>query len=304
LTINKSETSKYTVYGVLLLICWIWGGAFASIKYLLAYVSPLQLVKIRYIIATPFFITILLFKDWKNSRDLVLKNPIRFLTASLFGVIGYNLALAAGEMKVPSGTASIIINLSPVFILILSILLLGEHFSLSRLLGMILSLSGLIVLIQSGKSGDEISWNYYGYVLITILAPVSWAIYTIACKPLTEKYDSITITGLTITAGTIPLILLINRSDINCLKEIPGIGWTLIIYLSLGCTAVGYSAWNWALKRLPSSTVASFVYIIPVFALMNGVIFMKEPLTGGMLIGAVTLLCGVYIVNRSKKPGK
>jgi drug/metabolite transporter (DMT)-like permease len=298
------KTSRIYLYSVLILVCMIWGGAFPAIKYLLAFLTPLQLVKFRYMIAVPFFLVILSKKGKFAISEIISKHTVSLLIASFFGVIGYNLSLAYGEMEIPSGIASLIINLSPIFTLILSIIFIGESITVFMLLGMTISFSGLFILVSMGAQGGAANSNYYLYALITVLAPLSWAIYTIASKKLTEKFDAFTITGLTIVIGTLPLFFTLRGSDFIAMKTMSATAWIVLLFLSIASTSLGYTVWVLALRSLPSSKVASFVYLIPVFSVIIGRIFLGEPITTHMILGAGLLLSGVYVVNRAKTQKK
>jgi len=225
---------------------------------------------------------------------------IQIALASFFGVIAYNLSLAVGETRIPSGIASIIINLSPIFTLFLSVMFLKERFTPAKIGGMCASFMGLFILVRLSGShaGDET--NYYLYILITALAPLSWAIYTVSSKALTRRLDSSTVTALAMFLGTIPLFFTIRVKDFQVLGAMTIRAWAVLLYLSYFSTALGYTVWVVALKKLPSTKVASFVYLIPVFSVIIGRIFLKEQITLPIMFGALLLLSGVYIVNRSK----
>ncbi|MBN1902801.1 DMT family transporter [Candidatus Sumerlaeota bacterium] len=298
------KTPRFYLYSVLIVVCIIWGGAFPAIKYLLSFLSPLQLVKFRYIIAVPFFVVILFIKDKITIREIITRYPLALLIASLFGVIGYNLALAYGETEIPSGIASLIINLSPIFTLILSLMFLKERITISMILGMAISFSGLFILVRRGASDNGANTNYYLYALITALAPLSWAIYTIASKKLTERFDAFTITGLTIIIGTLPLFFTLGSKDFTAAKSMNATAWIVLLYLSIASTSLGYTVWVIALRALPSGKVASFVYTIPVFSVIIGRIFLGELITIHIIFGAALLLIGVYVVNRAKTKKK
>lgn len=299
-TIKPEVIKRAPVYAVLILVCMMWGGAFVSIKYLLRYFSPIQLVQMRYTLVAPVFLIIILTQSRKNLFPRIKKNIVALLFAALFGVIGYNLSLAYGETRIPSGTASLIINLSPVFTLTMSVLFLGEHFTFKKFGGMALSLFGLFILVHSGAA-DSPKKEYYLYALITLLAPISWALYTVLCKSLTKEFKSMILTGLGIFIGSIPLFFLFGSDEIQIMRSMPVKAWLTLCFLSFGCTAAGYSGWNYALRRLPSSEVASFVYMIPVSSVLLGHILLDEAITKWVIIGAAFLLGGIYIVNRSKE---
>jgi len=299
-----SKSSRTPVYFILILVCLIWGGAFPAIKYLLSFLTPLELVKFRYILVAPYFLVILLTRDWRMLKEALGKSYIQIGLASFFGVIVYNLALAVGETRIPSGIASIIINLSPIFTLFLSVMFLKERFTPAKVGGMCASFVGLFILVHLSVSHTGDIAKFYLYVLITALAPLSWAIYTVTSKALTRRLDSSAVTALAMFLGTIPLFFFIRAKDFQVLGAMTISAWAVLLYLSYFSTALGYTVWVVALKKLPSTKVASFVYLIPVFSVIIGRIFLKEQITLPIVFGALLLLSGVYIVNRSKTEKK
>lgn len=282
------------------MVCAVWGGAFPSIKYLLNFFTPLQLVKYRYILALPFFMILVLTREKGRIGEALGKHTLAVVAASLFGVTGYNLSLAIGELEIPSGIASLIVNLSPVITLILAVFFLKEPLTYAKVGGMILSLTGLFLLVHLGAADSASALRYYLYALITFMAPLSWAIYTVTGKSLTNRFDSFTVTGLTMTLGTIPFLFTLKTGDLEVIRAIPFKAWFFLFYLSYICTVAGYTIWVLALQSLPSSKVASFVYLIPVFSVIIGRVFLDEPITVQIVVGAALLLSGVYVVNKSK----
>lgn len=295
-----TQLKRFIVYTVLVLVCATWGGAFVAIKYLLDYLTPVQLVKYRYLIASAIFVFILIYHRSGQIKEIFSKHLGKLCLVSFFGVIGYNLSLAYGEVKIAAGTASIITNLSPIFNMILAALFLKERFNTFKTIGLFLSLFGLFVIVQFG-SGTEIKLDYYIYALITLIAPLSWAIYTVVNKPLRDKFDTVTVTGLSLIVGTIPFIFFIRIGDFQILASMPVSAWLSLFFLAIACTILGFTGWIWALGKLPSTEVASFTYLAPVFSVIFGYIFLDEKITIGIVIGAAILLFGVYITNKEPK---
>ncbi len=302
-TTEKHKVSKALVYFVLTSVCATWGGAFVAIKYLLDFLTPIQLVQFRYFIASLIFAVILLFNKKHQIPVIVKKHFPLLCLVSFFGVIGYNLSLAYGEIKIAAGTASIITNLSPIFNLVLAAIFLKEKMTSFRIGGLFLSLIGLIVIVQFG-SEQEIKFDYYIYILITLLAPFSWAIYTVVNKPLRDKFDTVALTGISIIFGTLPFIFFLNKPAFESLMKLPAYGWASLLFLSVACTILGFSGWIWALGKLPSTEVASFTYLAPIFSVIFGYLFLGERITVGIIAGAFVLLFGVYIANKEPNSNK
>lgn len=293
-----SRLYRYTIYCVLISICAIWGGAFVAIKYLLGYLTPIQLVEMRYFIASAIFMLILFILKKRQVFQIIKEHPFKLLIISFFGVMGYNLSLAYGEVRIAAGTASIITNLSPIFNLVLAAILLNERMNKSKIFGLFLAFFGLTIIVIFAP-GSELKLNYFLYILITLAAPLSWAIYTVVNKPMSEKYDSFALTGISIIAGTALFLFFVRANDFKAAASLPSSGWFSLLFLSVACTILGFTGWVWALKKLPSTEVASFTYLAPVFSILLGNIFLSESINAGIICGAATLLFGVWMTNKN-----
>jgi drug/metabolite transporter (DMT)-like permease len=134
-------------------------------------------------------------------------------------------------------------------------------------------------------------------VFITMLAPLCWAIYTILGKPLVARYPPLMVVGGAMIAAVFPLLFLVRDSLVVKLPTLPLSVWLSIAFLSLACTVFGFVIWFWALQRMEASQAASFVYLEPLFGVSFSKLLLNEPITPTLLIGAVLLIGGVYLIN-------
>ena len=180
------------------------------------------------------------------------------------GVPVYNLAFLHGLKTVPTGTASLIIALNPVFTAVLARIVLKEPFGLRRTLGLALSLAGVFVVIRYGTD-KPVDWPYLSSALVLSLAPLGWAFYTVIGRRLPAAADALDTTYALLFVGSLPLLVLATPSLGRNLLAHPGaLGSAL--YLAVPCTLVAYAGWIWALKRLPAGEVAAFVFLNPPLA--------------------------------------
>jgi drug/metabolite transporter (DMT)-like permease len=155
----------------------------------------------------------------------------------------------------------------------------------------------LYVIVRYANN-QQIDFSYLRYVFITMLAPLCWAIYTILGKPLVARYAPLMVVGGAMMAAVIPLLFLVRGSLIAKLPTLPPSVWLSIAFLSLACTVFGFVVWFGALQKMEASQAASFVYLEPLFGVSFSKLLLDEPITLALLIGAVLLIGGVYLVNR------
>ena len=201
---RSSEGSLLTT-GALFLAALCWGLAPVATRYLLASFSPLQLVVLRFSIASLLLLPLLL--PLRHHR-WTAKEVIWTLFCGATGVIGYNVPVAYGLRVLPSGIAGLLIATEPIWILLIAALVLHERISWSVLLGLLLSLAGIVLLLGQETLGSTGNADFIIGALLVLLAALMWSIYTVSVRSLSKKLGARTSTALTLVTGTLPLLAL------------------------------------------------------------------------------------------------
>src|SRR5688500_17515309 len=176
------------MYGMLGVLALLWGLAFVGIKEVVHEVSPATLTILRFAIADACLIAIMAAAPSTRPR-FERRDLWRVAVLAITGVPMYHLALNWGEQRTSASVASLIVATAPVMVALLSAAVLRERQTTRRWLGIALAFGGVAVLALSNGSGGA-STSLVG-VLVSVLAPISWAVYTIVAKPLTERASSI-----------------------------------------------------------------------------------------------------------------
>lgn len=288
-------TALWTV--LLVLVALIWGNAFVAIKHVIAHVSPLELVTVRFVPVALTFAVWLLPTRSREVWQLLRAAGWRLALLGLVGGVIYNVFLVWGETVIAAGTASLIIALNPAFTYLLSTLFLGEPFAWRRVLGIAVAFVGLFVIIRWG-SGQEVTLDDARYALITLCAPVCWSLYTVIGKSVVSRYPPLLSTGVAMSFAGVFSLAFISPSLLRQLPTLPAGFWWSVLFLALLCTVFAFVIWFGALRIMPAGRVASFVYLVPMFANLFSSLLLKEPITPALLGGAAILVVGVWMVNR------
>jgi drug/metabolite transporter (DMT)-like permease len=275
----------------------IWGNAFVAIKHVVAHVTPLELVTVRFVPAALTFAVLLIPARGREIRRLIHAEGWRLALLGLVGGVLYNIFLAWGETRIAAGTASLIVALNPAFTYTLSVIFLGERFAWRRALGMAVAFGGLFIIVRWG-SGHAVTFDDAVYALITALAPISWAIYTALGKKLVARYPPLVVTGVAMAFAGLFSLAFLRPPLVARLLSLPASFWWSALFLALPCTVFGFAVWFGALERMPASRVASFVYLVPMFGVAFSRWLLDEPITLALVVGAVVLVAGVWLVNR------
>lgn len=293
----KPGRSSWFVYGMLVVLFVVWSNSFHAIAYLRQQmqVSAGDLVTLRFGPVAPFCLLYCLWR-WGESRELIKRHWARLLIVGALAVPGYNLALNWGQARVPAGTASLLIATNPVFVYLLAVAFLDERIRRTKVLGLALAFGGVwgLVQFQHGQFGG----TYVRYALVILLAPLAWALATVAGKPVMGRRDPLLFTMAATGMGSLPYLAVLatgGGATHEALGSLSQTGWIALVYLSLGCTVFGYLVWFWALRHLSASSVAAFVFLNPPLTMLFGIIWGTEAFHWSLLVFGLVVLAGVAL---------
>jgi drug/metabolite transporter (DMT)-like permease len=304
---GPTRLSPASLKWLLVLLFAIWANAFTAIKYLREAFSPEGLVLARFVPAAAFSALYLASSSRRRKEGIaILKGaPLKLVAMGLTGIASYNYFLYIGQSEVKPGAAALLTTLSPLFTLFLAIAFLKERVPARRAAGILVALAGLYIVVRWGRIGlgriTAVSHADLRYVLVTALAPLSWSIYTVLGKDMLRKASPLSVTYLTIVIGTVPFLWGANGQFFRTLASLTATQWLALAHLSILCTLVGFWIWFKALERLPTTTVASFIYLNPPFAALFGSLFFNEEVTGLFLVGSAVVLAGLYLAQGTKE---
>lgn len=262
------------------------------------YIAPFGFVLLRVAGATVLFWLMSLFLP---KEKIEKKDFIKLFVAAVFGVFINMLFFLKGLQYTSPIHASTIMTIIPIIILILSSLMLNERITRLKILGVIVGFVGALILTLYGQSPRVADNVPLGNLLIFINA-VSYSIYVILIKKLTEKYHPFTFIKWLFLFGTV-LVLPFGYNELKAVEWqsfTPYISFS-VLFVVIGATFFTYLLNPLAIKRLRASTVGIFVYLQPViaglFALATGADFIDAVKIGAMLL----IFLGVFLVTKKPK---
>lgn len=281
------------------LVTFLWSTSYVLIRIGLDEINPLAFAAYRYFFASLMLLIPLFFQFRKiQTNRMTIRRIGLFL---VLGFTGYFIAQGfqfLGLFFLNSVTVTFILNLTPLFVLGFSVLLLNEWPTSIQAIGIVLTLAGVIVFFYDslGQVG------MINGVLITIISGVGWALYMIISRKylLKENENVIELTFISMFFGAIMLLIttgltgnLVNVS-LNC--------WMIIFWLSAINTAVAFFLWNHALKTLKVIEQSILQNSMLIQIALLAFFFLQEPINEQKIIGMTIVFIGVLIVQvKSKK---
>ncbi len=272
---------------------FLWASAFVAIRHLGSTVTPGALTLARLTVASVVLGVLVLRRPatWPQPRDWPL---LVLCGVTWFGI--YNLALNEAERRIDAGTAAMLIQVGPLLIALLAALFLGERLTPYVLVGIAIAFAGVAVisLANGGSEGGDL-WG----VLLTVLAAVTYAIGVVAQKPLTRRIPPFELIFLSCLVGIVTALPF--AGDLVALKDAPASTWAWIVYLGVFPTAIAFSTWAYALKRVGAARLSITTFLVPVIAIGLAWITLSEAPAPLAYLGGALCVAGVLVSRRTPR---
>jgi drug/metabolite transporter (DMT)-like permease len=214
-----------------------------------------------------------------------------------FGV--YNVSLNEGEHHVDAGTASMLLQVSPIIIAVLATVFLSEKFTTYLAVGLALAFAG-VVLIGTADSGDGGDRDLVG-VLLCVVAAAVYSISVILQKPLVARLSALVVTWLACTVGAIVCLPFAGQL-VDDVRAAPTSSILWVVYLGVFPTAIAFTTYAYALRHMSASSLGVTTYLVPPITIVMGLVFLSETPPSVAYAGGVLALLGVAVARRKPKP--
>ena len=225
----------------------------------------------------------------------------RLLLCAVTGIAINQLFFLKGLSLTYPIHAALLLLITPILIVFIAAWVLKERLGFLKVTGLVLGISGALVLVLAKDSSGDGDNVLLGDIFIIVNA-VSYTFYFILVKPLMLKYDPIVILRWVFTLG---LVLVVPFGWVE-FTEIPWAQYTAIDYTSMGLvvltgTFLAYLFNLYGIKVLGASIAGFYIYTQPVFAALIAMLFLHEDLAMYKIIAALLIFSGVYLANKKNK---
>lgn len=283
---------RFAVLAFALLVVF-WSSAFGVIKVSLEYAPPILFAGTRTLLCG--VVMTLAALAWGGRANFGRDWPVYLLLAA-FNVVLFIGAQSFTVLYLSSGTAAVVIYLQPILVGLLAFLFLGESLSAAKVIGLLLGFAGVVVVSAGSMSGEALG-SPLG-IVFGVGSAVSWALGTVYFKRYGERLSMLWAVAAPFTIGGVLLtaigLVLESFSEISWNGTFVA-GW---LYTSLVGTALAWVLWLGLVRTGEASRVSAYVFIVPVFSVLLGALFLGEPLSPLLLVGAALVVSGIYLVNK------
>ncbi len=288
----RLEAALLTFFAVML-----WGIAPVGTRYLLgndhAALPGASFAALRYGMATlcflPWFVQAL--RSW--SRQELLLGAF----CGLIGVMGYNLPNSIGNRTVSAGMVGLLNATEPLIIVLLMSLRYRRVPGIWTFLAAVIGFTGIFLLARSAGPAEG---DAFGIALV-LFAAFNWSCYCVLIPPLQVGRSALQVSAVTMTAGTLPMLLAGAPEMGHMLALMDAPRWEISVALALGPSVIAMVAWTKGAATMGAEASGWFLYLLPVFAAGGGALVLGEPLTAAELLGGMLILLSVFISQRAPR---
>lgn len=293
------QNQKLKGHAAIFLANTIFGLGVPVSKALLdSWVTPMGYMASRSFFAVIIFWLIACFlpKEHVERKDLMV-----ILFGGLLGfVISQSLTAWALDFTTPV-YFSLIAALTPVGVMLMAALFIGEKITWIKVLGVILGIVGALLMLVKGWQAGAGKNDVLG-IFLAILSVLTWAIYLIVTRKVSQKYSSVTQMKwvfLISAIVTVPIAMPEFGAQALYSSAVNWEGIAEMAFLVLGATVLGYFLIPVAMKTLHATTVSIYTNLQPIVASMVAIFVGQDFLSWDKIVAAALVLLSAYIVTNA-----
>jgi drug/metabolite transporter (DMT)-like permease len=290
---------KFKIYIQIILANVFWGFSFVWTDIALkANIGPITLVMARMIVAT------ILLGTWAkytgNLQKLKIKHLKYFLGLALCEPFLYFLCETYGQTMVSPTVTSVIVSTIPLFMPLVGFLILKERINLATIIGIIVSMIGVLAVVFSGNS--SLSGQLAGAILVfgAVVAALGYSVFV---QYIINRYNATTLVFYQNFIGLIYFIPCFFVIDFSRLGDMQFTFNALaaIIQLSVFASVIAFIFFSRSVKVLGVTKTGVFCYVIPVLTALFAFFMVGERLSVIQWLGMIIVILGLFVSQIVKK---
>lgn len=286
------------MYGSIVLAMVFWSFSFIWTQVAMESFEPVTLVTLRLVFAS---LLLFLFAKITGKVQKIKKEDYKwFFLLALFEPYLYYMGETYGLQYMSATTASVIIATIPLFAPVLAFFMLKERITWTNILGIIVSISGVILVIYVPGSGMEAEFRGVFLMFMAVFAAV---FYTATLRRISMHYHTINVILYQSLIGLVffvPTFFVTDFSQISQLK----ISWKsleALIMLSIFASVLAFVLFAWVVRKIGIAKTNVFVNLIPVFTAIFSWLLLKQFLSFTQWTGIVIVVAGLFVSQLGKR---
>ena len=286
----------------LFVIYVVWGSTYLAIRIVVREVPPMAAASLRFLAAGLVMGLLALRLDRGQGRPTA-RQLLDYAVIGVLLLAGGNGLVMWAETRISSGVASLIVATVPLWLTFFDGLRPGGKAWTTRVwIGTAVGLLGVALVARAGGGG--VGPGHWGAILALEGATLCWTAGALYSQSVRRRLPLFTASAVEMVAGS-AVLLAESRfmgEDLARFRAASTDAWLGLLYLAVFGSLVGFTAFAYCLNELPASTVGTYAYVNPMVAVTLGSAFLGEPLSAGIVGGAVLILLAVVLTTTNRAP--
>ena len=270
----------------------IWGSAFMFIKISAVVFGPILLVTLRLLIAGLVFMPFLLRKSKRHLFKPYL--PAIFIIAIVSNAIPFSM-FAYASLGATSNMLGILNGTTAFLTTVIAYFWLKESVTSKQITGLLLGFIGVLILVNPYNGSTTFIAS-----MCAMIGSLCYAFNAVYLQKHHSNSDKIVLIGWSMLFGGLFMIPLASFNLPNAMPDINSI--LALLWLAVISTGLGYLAYVRLIDKIGAVKTATLTYLLPVFSIIWGAIFLQEQITFIIIGGFIFVMMGMYFANSSNKP--
>lgn len=301
----RARTVDVRVLLAFLAIYLLWGATFLAIRVAVLEIPPFFTAGLRFFTAGVLLFGFLRLRG-QPAPSAAEWRSITVIAVCMF-VVTYG-ALFWAEQFVPSGVTAVLEATLPLIAMILEVFVFRRQpFHWRMLAAVLLGFLGvaLLLLKNSGMGQSNMGQSFTLFPCLVILGgSVAWTLGAVLTRSMPlPKSVPLAAGAEMMIGGAVLLGLALVTGEMHPFPHIPPRAAIALLYLIVGGSLLGFTAYAWLLARMPATRVASHAYVNPLVAVALGYFVAGEPVTARMLLASALVVGSVFLILKPQKEG-
>ncbi len=271
----------------------VWSLVPVFLKKLLVLLSPTELTFSRFLGSGTLMLAWVLLHRFHDLKRILRSDLKLLLLSTVFGPLTAMLCLNFALLNLAVGTVAVFAAIEPLCTYAMAVAIGQEVWQARRMASIGVAMAGIALVTLSRES---VGMAYWVSIFLAALSPVIWSVNNIITKDLVARHSPVVMMAAAFVISSLFLIPTLSSDYVGVILRMDITSWMYLSYCIMG-TMIGFSIWYWSLRFLPPSTVAVFMYILPVFSVLGGILLLGETLSWLKATGMAAVLIGLYLVN-------
>jgi drug/metabolite transporter (DMT)-like permease len=283
--------------GLALLTIAIWGVSLLGTRVMLDHnFSPNQITFLRFLIAW-LIMTVVDKSAGRTSERFEKQDNLYLILMALGGISLFYFFENTGLKYTTVSNTSLITATIPLFTLLTARIFFKKKLHKLNWIGIILGLGGTFMLFYKDLLHSTVHIKGDIFVFGSVLM---WIIYSFSYRKIMKKYSAENVTRRIFGLGTL-FLLPVLAFDFKNLVQIQ-LGWqpmAALLYLAIICSWLAYLFWNISINKLGVKITSNIILLMPIFSIITGIIFLKEPFSMLLVFSTVLIISGAWFASVS-----